>query len=754
MNDKLTLDAAPSRRHRDENGFLHVDACHITREQVAPYYGREIPGWEALGLDPEKLYHAWRPADELEKAAATVNGLPILWGHSPESADAPQLDRRIGSMGTDASFKAPYLDNSLIFTVADAIEAIEDGRERELSLSYRYEPDFTPGSFNGEPYDFVMRNLRGNHLALVPEGRAGASCCVADAVPDGKEGDGWITTEGGKHIHFKDGEIDKGNIGQEVSITGEELGAWKDVKELRQKAVDYYKANLQGKPAHRDDVGEIRFSRKGRDEMEAYSADPDKLLMVPALRTIIETGELGTEEKCKHPRKDGIVAFVPVTKKVNFKGEEREVEVLLGKDQRGNLYYDLFLDGARQGGKKKSPASYPEQIQGSPGKNPPTSGVGTNLRLAGDSVPGSNPEPKSGPAEDSAGKPAVEVNIRILPATVNDGQVATHKTRKGGFMGKLKTLFGGASDEAPENTETPAPEDHTAPEGENKPEDKGMDDGMKAAMDKCGLDAEDPAAQAAFAEGVKYGEALMREKGEREKLDSEHEAEGMEKAMDSCGLDAENPQESRAFAEGVKYGEKLERNPEERKKLDAEHEAEGMKKAMGKDEDKAAAIRRVLDEVPGLTPEQRAKLESSLTDLAYDPATGDEDLTAQDAALRRSGRSRSRGPRPLMASDAALIQARAVAQAQDNMRAITRAVRPLVGELDALDFDSAANVYGYALTQSGVDALAYSRSAWRGMVEMLLREKRGLSVARPLAQDRAPAKFDGPFAGLSRINIG
>lgn len=283
------------------------------------------------------------------------------------------------------------------------------------------------------------------------------------------------------------------------------------------------------------------------------------------------------------------------------------------------------------------------------------------------------------------------------------------------------------------------------------------DEDLKQAMDKCGLDSDDEDAQEAFAEGVKYGEALMRDPAEREKLDREHESEGMKKAMDSCGLDAENPQESRAFAEGVKYGEKLERNPEERKKLDAEHEAEGMKKAMGKDEDKAAAIRRILDEVPGLTPEQRAKLESGLSDLAYDPATGDEDIPAQDAALRRLGRGRSRGPKPLMASDAALIQARAVAQAQDNMRAIAKAVRdvrPLVGELDVLAFDSAANVYGYALTQSGVDARAYSRSAWRGMVEMLLREKRGLSGGRPLAQDRAPAKFDGPFAGLSRINIG
>lgn len=181
--------------------------------------------------------------------------------------------------------------------------------------------------------------------------------------------------------------------------------------------------------------------------------------------------------------------------------------------------------------------------------------------------------------------------------------------------------------------------------GDEKPEKKeAMDEESKKAMDACGLDAEDPAESRAFAEGVKYGEELERNPDERRKLDREHESEGMKKAMDACGLDAENPQESKAFAEGVKYGEELIRNPEERRKLDREHESEGERRALGKDEDKDAAIKRVLASVPGLTPEQQKKLADSLQDLAYSPATGDADLedkgTAQDRALRR------RGPRP------------------------------------------------------------------------------------------------------------
>ena len=35
--DRIVFDQA-SRRHFDENGFLHVSLCHISKEQVAEYY--------------------------------------------------------------------------------------------------------------------------------------------------------------------------------------------------------------------------------------------------------------------------------------------------------------------------------------------------------------------------------------------------------------------------------------------------------------------------------------------------------------------------------------------------------------------------------------------------------------------------------------------------------------------------------------------------------------------------------------------
>lgn len=134
-------------RRYDKNGNLHVTVSHLTKAQVRPYYGHEVPDWERLRLDPQKIYRGYCPPEELSKPETieSTNGIPIQLNHHPDYADAPQIKTRVGSTGTDGAFRAPYLDNSLHFTVEDAIKRIVDGSMRELSLSYRYTPDFIPG---------------------------------------------------------------------------------------------------------------------------------------------------------------------------------------------------------------------------------------------------------------------------------------------------------------------------------------------------------------------------------------------------------------------------------------------------------------------------------------------------------------------------------------------------------------------------------------------------------------------------------
>lgn len=178
---KLAFDR--SARRIDADGRLHVDRSHISKATVNPYYGREIPGYEALGLEADKVYRLLRDPVELERGAATFARLPILSEHVPVTVDAPRPDLVVGAIGSEVVFTPPYLDADLCVWDATAIAGIETDKVRELSCAYRYVPVMEPGEFEGQPYDGRMTEIQGNHLALVEVGRAGSNVVVADRNP-------------------------------------------------------------------------------------------------------------------------------------------------------------------------------------------------------------------------------------------------------------------------------------------------------------------------------------------------------------------------------------------------------------------------------------------------------------------------------------------------------------------------------------------------------------------------------------------
>ena len=162
---------------------MRVKISPFTKEQVAPYYGKEIPGWEQLGLNPNKIYYGYRPASELSDPATvnSINGIPVHLRHHADFAEAPAHSTRVGAAGTDAVWQPPYLMNSLIIYDKDAQDGITSDAVRDLSLAYQYRPVMKAGEWNGQRYDFVMRHIRGNHVALVEEGRAGHDVLVFDS---------------------------------------------------------------------------------------------------------------------------------------------------------------------------------------------------------------------------------------------------------------------------------------------------------------------------------------------------------------------------------------------------------------------------------------------------------------------------------------------------------------------------------------------------------------------------------------------
>lgn len=177
----IAMDRATVRR-RDPNGFMHVEVSNISKANVCPYYGREIPNWQGLGLDPDKPYMMFRDPAELARAAETFNNIPILSRHVPVDAEELPDELIIGTTGNDSSFVGPYLQNRLAIWSARHQRAIENHTQKELSSAYRYRADMTPGVHEGLQYDGVMRDIIGNHVALVIEGRAGPDVVVGDGM--------------------------------------------------------------------------------------------------------------------------------------------------------------------------------------------------------------------------------------------------------------------------------------------------------------------------------------------------------------------------------------------------------------------------------------------------------------------------------------------------------------------------------------------------------------------------------------------
>lgn len=319
-----------SKREIDPNGYLRVSACNITKTQVRIYYGKEIPGWKDFNLDPDKIYNVYCPAEELKKALETFNNLPLTREHIEVNVNNVPKDKIVGSLGDSAQFKNPYVQNSLIVYDQKDIDWIMSGRKRELSCGYTYTPVQQSGEFNGLPYDFIMTEIVGNHVALVKEGRAGHDVMVADEN---------IVYDYNKN-HDSDGRFGFGKI----VVSGDELGGKElSLKELREKAQEYYKDNLAGESENNKNLGDVFFSLRGYKHPIAFSTRKEKLLLFPHLRKLIKSGVVsGPFEDVHGNDKNKWYRITNTVEMHDLEGgqTDKNVVVHVRQDANGKLYYD------------------------------------------------------------------------------------------------------------------------------------------------------------------------------------------------------------------------------------------------------------------------------------------------------------------------------------------------------------------------------------------------------------------------------
>lgn len=164
---------------RTPEGYLICHDVPINRTGQQEYQAGELQ----LDGDPDRLVIVRRyPEDVFDPAAlASFEGKDITQGHPPENL-TPE---------NQAAYSKGHVENVRRMgdnTIADLYikdpglaSDVENGIIREVSCGYTC-------TYIQDGNGYRQKNIRGNHVAVVPRGRAGHDVAIKDAAPEAEKG--------------------------------------------------------------------------------------------------------------------------------------------------------------------------------------------------------------------------------------------------------------------------------------------------------------------------------------------------------------------------------------------------------------------------------------------------------------------------------------------------------------------------------------------------------------------------------------
>ena len=172
-------DRAPvSGAHRTGSGYLAADA-RIARTGIQIYSGREV------GRPDTREVRVLRPESEVFSHAAMASAAhrPVTLDHPADPVSAANWKRHsAGWTGDTVARDGDFLKIPMILADQATIDAVQAG-SREISCGYTCDLDWTAGqTTDGQQYDAVQKQIRINHVAIVPKGRAGSECRFGDSA--------------------------------------------------------------------------------------------------------------------------------------------------------------------------------------------------------------------------------------------------------------------------------------------------------------------------------------------------------------------------------------------------------------------------------------------------------------------------------------------------------------------------------------------------------------------------------------------
>lgn len=168
-----------TRREITDEGYLKVPG-KVARTGIQQYTAKE------LGLTdraPTDIVNVYRPPEEVfnQDSLVSYDNTDITIEHPTEMVDAKTFKTvSVGHAISGGRQEGEFVVVDYLIKDQSAIDAIQTGKA-ELSAGYRAEYVPEKGTTDaGEPYEFIQRDIRINHTALVDRARAGREARLYD----------------------------------------------------------------------------------------------------------------------------------------------------------------------------------------------------------------------------------------------------------------------------------------------------------------------------------------------------------------------------------------------------------------------------------------------------------------------------------------------------------------------------------------------------------------------------------------------
>jgi hypothetical protein len=271
----------------DDDGMLRVTA-RVLKEGVFPYLPEESP--EGATTNSDGMVDHLIPADEFTpEALHTLEGKPvIIRDHVWRDVDNTFEDGlTVGAVAGTPRVEDGYVVADFVISDADTVKAIEDGALTEVSAAYDGDCIPEAGIFEGVPYATIQRNLRFNHVLLLPSGagRCGHTVGIVNTKTKQKETTMKVVRQ-------------FGNRRREFAFQNEE-----DAREAENMAEEERKFNadeLATAMANAEQLkNEIEEKQKALDEaletIEEQKAEIDKLMSAETQEAMAQEAAAQTE---------------------------------------------------------------------------------------------------------------------------------------------------------------------------------------------------------------------------------------------------------------------------------------------------------------------------------------------------------------------------------------------------------------------------------------------------------------------------